>query len=173
MLRHRFMPGRAMDLSPLHLHLMLNHVPVLGTIAVALVLGIGLRRRSRELVRLGLGLTVLVSLVTVPVYLTGDPAEDALREFDPSVDRKLIHEHEEKAEVGFIAVLATGALALGALWWGRTPDDVRRGAPALVCAALLVCFGLFALAALVGGRIRHPELRAPGTASAPAPPSGD
>ena len=173
MLRHRFLPGRPMDLSPLHLHLMLNHVPVLGTIAVALVLGIGLVRRSREIVRLGLVLTVLASLLTVPVYLTGDPAEHALREFDPSVDRKLIHEHEEKAEIGFIAVLATGALALGALWWGRAPDDTRRGAPALVCAALLVCFGLFAVAALEGGRIRHPELQASRAASAPAPSPGD
>ena len=167
------LPGLAVDLSPLHLHLMLNHVPVLGTIAVALVLGIGLFRRSREIMRLGLGLTVLVSLVTVPVYLTGDPAEDALREFDPGVDRELIHEHEEKAEVGLIAVLATGALALGALWWGRDPSDTRRGLPAMVCAALLVSFGLFAVAALDGGRIRHPELQTSGTGSTPARSPGE
>jgi hypothetical protein len=147
-----------MDWSALHLHLMLNHIPVLGTIAAALVLGWGLLRRSTEIRRLGLVATVVVALFSIPVYLTGEPAEDRLRDLDPSVDRHLIHDHEEKAEVGFIAVLLTGAVALGALWFGRRPD-ASRTLPAIVCAGLVVSFGLFAIAALDGGEIRHPELR--------------
>lgn len=43
-----------MDLSPLHVHLMPNHMPLLGTIAAALLLGWGLVRRSAEVTRLGL-----------------------------------------------------------------------------------------------------------------------
>jgi uncharacterized membrane protein len=160
-----------MDLSPLHLHLMLNHIPVLGTIAAALLLAIGLARRSREVTQLGLGFAVVVALSSVPVFLTGDPAEDALRDFDPSVDRRLIHAHEEQAEVGYIAVLATGALALVALWRSRRVAEVRRTLPAAVCVALLISFGLFAAAALKGGEIRHTELHSPSAAL--SPPAGD
>ena len=155
-----------MDLSPLHLHLMLNHVPVLGTLAAALALAWGLLRRSSEVIRLGLAAAILVALLSIPAYLTGDPAEDRLRELDRSVDRQLIHDHEEKAEVGFIAVLVTGAIAIGALWMGRK-GEATRVLPGLVCAGLLVSFGLFAVAALVGGQIRHPELR-PASAETPS-----
>jgi hypothetical protein len=158
-----------MDWSALHLHLMLNHVPVLGTIAAALVLGWGLLRRSTEITRLGLVATVVVALFSIPVYLTGDPAEDRLRDLDPTVDRHLIHDHEEKAEAGFIAVLVTGAAALAALWLARRPAAART-LPAIVCAGLVVSFGLFAIAALKGGEIRHSELR-PDAAAGPAPAS--
>ena len=133
-----------MDWSALHFHLMLNHIPLLGTIASALLLGWGLLRRSAEITRLGLAATAIIAPLTIPVYLTGEPAEHQLREFDRSVDRDLIHEHEEKAEAGFIAVLITGAVALGALWLGRRPGAART-LPAIVCAGLVVSFGLFAI----------------------------
>jgi len=154
-----------MDLSPLHVHLMLNHMPLLGTIAAALLLGWGLVRRSAEVTRLGLVAAVLVALLTIPVYLTGEPAEHRLRELVPEMDRDLAHEHEERAEVGFTAVLVTGALAVLGLWLGRrapAPSPVLSG---VVCAALAVSFGLFAWVALVGGQIRHTELR---SSSAPS-----
>jgi hypothetical protein len=155
-----------MDLSPLHVHLMLNHMPLLGTLAAALLLAWGRLRRSVEVTRLGLVAAVLVALLTVPVYLTGEPAEHSLRDLVPDVDRDLVEEHEERAEVGFIAVLVTGGLAVLALWLGRReqPSPMLSG---LVLAALVVCFGLFAWAALVGGQIRHTELRAAPAALAP------
>ena len=155
-----------MDWSTLHLHLMLNHIPILGTVAAALVLGWGLLRRSTEITRLGLVAAVLAALLSIPVYLTGEPAEHQLRELDRTVDRHLIHDHEERAETGFIAVLVTGAAALVALWLARDPG-AGRALPCLVCAGLIVSFGLFAVAAVSGGQIRHPELR-PEPAGTPA-----
>lgn len=148
-----------MDLSPLHVHLMLNHMPLLGTIAAALLLGWGLVRRSADVTRLGLVAAVLVALLTIPVYLTGEPAAHRLRELIPDMDRDLAEEHEERAEVGFNAVLVTGALAVVALWLGRRAPAPSPALSGVVCAALLVCFALFAWAALVGGQIRHTELR--------------
>lgn len=149
-----------MDLSPLHLHLMLNHMPLLGALAAALLLVWGLVRRSPEVVRVGLIATVLVALLTIPVYLTGEPAEHRLRDLVPDIDRDIAHDHEERAETAFIAILVTGALAVIALWRGRATGDPGRGWAGLVCAALVICFGLFAWTALIGGQIRHTELRA-------------
>jgi hypothetical protein len=68
-----------MDLSPAHLHLLLNHIPVLGTMIFApLVLAWGLLRRSRDATLTGLLLAILLALTAVPIYLTGEPAEEQL-----------------------------------------------------------------------------------------------
>ena len=62
-----------MDLSPAHLHLVLNHIPVLGTMLFApLVLVWGLLRRSRDVTQIGLLLAVLLAITTIPIYLTGE-----------------------------------------------------------------------------------------------------
>ncbi len=156
-----------MDLSATHLHLMLNHVPVLGTIFVAIVLGWGLIRRSREITSLGLAFTVLLSLATIPVYLTGEPTQHAQKNA-AWYDRDRVNEHEEKAETGLIAVLVTGAIGLAALWLrrgGRPGNGVVNG---VVLLGVVASAGLFALAALEGGQIHHEELR-PGVTTTPEP----
>jgi len=153
--------------SATHLHLMLNHVPVLGTIFVLIVLVWGLVRRSREITSLGLLFTVILALVTIPIYLTGDPTEEA-QEHAPWFDKQRAHDHEEKAERGLIAVLVTGAVALGALYLRRGGRPGNGAVTGLATAGLAVSAGLFALAALEGGQIHHEELRPAGAVTAPA-----
>jgi hypothetical protein len=157
--------------SATHLHLMLNHVPVLGTIFVFILLVWGLVRRSREITSLGLLFTVILSLVTIPIYLTGEPTEEA-QEHAPWFDKRRGHEHEEKAERGLIAVLVTGAVALGALWLRRGGRPGNGAVTGVAVAALGVSAALFALAALEGGQIHHEELR-PGAAVTAPGPEGD
>jgi hypothetical protein len=164
--------GAPMDLSPLHLHLMLNHLPIYGPVFAAIVLGWGLARHSRDRVRFGLWLTVLLALATIPVDLTGEPAERQLRRFDPDVERRIIHEHEESSERGLYAILATGALAACGLWATRRRhgihgDEFHTPLPLMTLGCLLVSLVLFAYAALLGGQIRHTELRAPSTVIPP------
>ncbi len=163
-----------MNLSATHLHLMLNHVPVLGTIFVLIVLLWGLVRRSREITSLGLLFTVILALVTIPVYLTGDPTEHQQRHA-PWFDRDRAHEHEEKAERGLIAVLATGAVALGALFVRRGGRPGNAAVTGLATAGVAVSAVLFALAALEGGQIHHEELRPGAVNVAPegSVPGGD
>ena len=59
-----------------HLHLILNHVPVLGVVFAGLLLGTALWYRSPQFQRLALVMVVGSALVAVPVYLTGEGAED-------------------------------------------------------------------------------------------------
>lgn len=160
-----------MNFSATHLHLMLNHLPVLGTIFVFIVLAWGLVRRSREITSLGLLFTVILALVTIPVYLTGEPTEHQQRRAT-WFDKDRAHEHEEKAERGLIAVLATGAVALGALFLrrgGRAGNGMVTG---LATAGVAVSAVLFALAALEGGEIHHEELRPGAVNAAPLPEAG-
>ncbi len=147
-----------MDFTATHLHLMFNHVPVLGTFFVAIVLGWGLVRRSRQITSLGLILAVLLSLATIPVYLTGEPTRDQ-QEHAAWFVKQRVREHEEKAETAFIALLATGAVALAAVWLRRGGRPGNAVVTGVTLVGVLVAAGLFAIAALEGGQIRHEELR--------------
>ena len=59
-----------------HLHLALNHVPVIGLPIVLLLLGWGIVKRSPELLKASFGLIILLAVVTVIVQVTGEPAEE-------------------------------------------------------------------------------------------------
>ena len=116
-----------MELNPAHYHLLLNHVPVLGSFFLALLLIIGLMRRSRELTRVALVLTLLLPLATYVVTLTGDKAEHYLED-EAWFDEDLAHEHEERGEAALIASGVAGFLALVALWVSRKGAELNRRA---------------------------------------------
>jgi archaellum biogenesis protein FlaJ (TadC family) len=147
-----------MDLSPAHVHLMLNHIPVLGPFFLALLMILGLFRRSRELVRVALALTLLLPVATYIVTLAGEKAEHYVED-QAWFDEDRVHDHEEKAEAALIATGVAGALALVALWASRKGATLKPAMTILVLLATLVSAGLVALAALDGGVIRHEELR--------------
>jgi len=154
-----FQAEARMNVNPAHVHLILNHIPILGTMIFApLVLIWGLVRRSRDITQTGLLLAIILALTTVPIYLTGEPAEEQIEE-QPWFSKTLAEKHEERAEAGLVAVLITGAAAAIALWKGRAGKAFGRLLPGAVIGGLALSAALFAAAALVGGEIRHSEIR--------------
>jgi hypothetical protein len=141
-----------------HLHLMINHLPILGTPLVAGLLLWGMIRQSRDVLRTALGAAIIVAALSYPVFLTGEPAEEKLEDA-AWMREQLVHEHEERAEAGLIAILLTGALGAVVLWQSRGGRNVPTGTAGLTLAGLLVSSGLFGWSALAGGLIRHDELR--------------
>jgi anti-sigma factor RsiW len=147
-----------------HLHLMLNHAPILGTLFGLGLLGFGLWRKSMDNQKAALGILVLAALLAVPVFLTGEPAEDAVENL-PGVSRPTIEAHEEAATWAFVGTGLVGVSALGGA------DRLSPRQTAVLGTSLLVG-GLMAWTANLGGQVRHSEIRA--NASIPAPnPAGD
>ena len=58
-------------MSFLHLHLLLNHVPVIGAVLGVLLLAAAVMRRSDELGKAALVLFALLAATSVVVFLTG------------------------------------------------------------------------------------------------------
>lgn len=141
-----------------HWHLVLNHIPVLGTLFGIPFLVIGLLRRDHELIKSSYWVFFIVALITIPVFLTGEPAEEVIERL-PGVSRTLIHEHEEAAEPTFIVMMVLGAVALIGLFSERFKESLRRTTVAVVLIGALVGAGLAAWTANLGGDIRHPEIR--------------
>ncbi|MGK2858596.1 MAG: hypothetical protein ACSLFQ_15450 [Thermoanaerobaculia bacterium] len=144
-------------MSAVEIHLALNHVPVVGYAGVLAILIWGLFRRSEEVQRLALAACVAVALITVAVYRTGEPAEDVAEKL-PGVTHEVIEEHEEAAEYAFIASSVCGVAALLGLIFWKKPE--RRlfavRATVVLCIATAVMIGR---TAMLGGQIRHTELR--------------
>ena len=142
-----------------HLHLLVNHVPVLGILFGLLLLVAALWRRSTELTRTSLVIFVLTAVAAVLVYLTGEPAEDAI-EGVAGVTRGLIGRHEDAALAATIGLGILGAFSLGGLAGFRRLAVLPRWFTSSSLVLALVTAGMIGWAANLGGQIRHTEIRA-------------
>jgi cytochrome bd-type quinol oxidase subunit 1 len=143
-----------------HLHMMLNHFPVVGAIVALLLLSWALITRRRELIRLSLVVTLFVGLSAYPAFFTGDEAHEQLEDVQ-GFDHDLIDDHEDAADLALWALLATAGIAALGLWVSRKEREVPRWAGAATIAALIFSTTVVARTALLGGEIRHPEATGP------------
>ena len=151
-------------MSLLHLHLLLNHVPVIGTIIALGPLAFALLRGDDRVGRASLGLLAVLAAVAVVTYFTGEPAEEAVEHL-AGIPEPLIERHEEAALLATIALGVVGAAAAGwLLLFRRRP--LRRPVMLGLLVAALVPAGAMAYTANLGGQIRHSEIRAGATAAA-------
>lgn len=148
-----------------HFHLLLNHVPVLGTGFGLLILLIGGWRKSDELKKAALIFFAVTTLVSVPAYLTGEPAEDGVKGL-PGVSKPIIEKHEEAAAVAFTGIIVLGVFGLGGLIRYRGDRVIPPWFTSSAVVASLVVCGLMAWTANLGGQVRHTEIRSSGGSSA-------
>jgi uncharacterized membrane protein len=141
-----------------HLHLLLNHFPVIGTLIVTGLLAWALFRRSGEITRVSLALTAAIGVIAVIVFFTGEPAEEAIENL-PGFSEAITERHEEFALTATIVVASLGALALGTLALLRKKEiPLRVTLWSFILS--IVASGVMGYTALLGGQIRHTEVRA-------------
>lgn len=139
------------------IHLAFNHFPFVGAVLATLILILSLVPRFVGFRKSALLLFILSAMLSLPAYFSGEGAEDVLRS-GTEFPRTLIHNHEEWAEKGFIAILVLGGGAVVLLWLERKREVAKIWYALLVVGALLVCV-LFGQINHLGGLISHPELR--------------
>lgn len=141
-----------------HLHLILNHMPILGTAFGSLLLLLGLIKKSPDLKKTGLLFFVIAALVTIPTFYSGRASPRIVKEL-PGVTRPFIHDHAEAGEYAFIVVGILGALSLLGLILSCRASSERNWVY-LVCFVLSLPVGAaMARTAYLGGQIRHTEIR--------------
>lgn len=139
-------------------HLLLNHLPVVGFVGATIALIGAIALKSVEVKRFVLGIIIITGLSALPALWTGELAEEVV-EHVPGIDKVLIDQHEEAAQVATVLALVCAAAAAGALLLQlRKPESFRKTLPGVfvLCLVAVVVMGI---AAHDGGMIRHPEIR--------------
>jgi len=147
----------AMNLA--HLHLLLNHFPIIGTIVALGLFIVSFLGKNDDLKRSSLIIFAAIALLTLPAFFSGIGAQRAVRK-DPLVSTAVIDRHEGAAMLALFFMLITGALALIELWKRRRIVTEKPWSGTLLAILLfsLITAGLMARVGTTGGDIRHPEI---------------
>jgi uncharacterized membrane protein len=144
-----------------HLHLLITHLPIFGSILGAFVLGYGIWSKSSQTKIAAYGLFIISAIGTGIAYLTGEGAEEAVEEL-PGVVENLIKQHEEFAMFALIGLIVLGVSSLFA-FYVTIKNSVQVKTVALVTLFIsIVSFGLVARTGYLGGQIRHTEISSTG-----------
>jgi uncharacterized membrane protein len=152
-----------------HVHIMINHFPLILAVMGALAALLGLVRSRRGVWIYACASLTLAAITVVPTYFTGEPAEEGLHR-PWYISRAAFHEHEVAAR--FAAILVGVAWLVALVAWRRLVRYPRElslpvGLRAAVVITALVAAGAIGYTSLLGGYIMHD---APGLKG--APPAG-
>jgi uncharacterized membrane protein len=152
-----------------HVHLLINHFPVIGVLGAILLLIYSLVRKSEEVKMVSFGVFVLIALITPAVYVTGQAAGNVVKNL-PGVTEAYIGRHEEMAGLALVSIEALGVLALVGLLLLRRSGSMPQWVVVMVLVVSLVSAAVIGLTANLGGQIRHTEIRDDaGVRSVPGP----
>ncbi len=141
-----------------HIHLLFNHVPVLGSIFALIILAFGLFGANRVLRRTSYYIFIIVALFTLPVYFSGEGAEEVVEDI-AGVSHAYIEEHEDLANISLYLMLITGGLSVLALIAGAKSQQKGKLYAKIILVVGLISFTTIAITAGHGGKIRHSEIR--------------
>jgi uncharacterized membrane protein len=149
-----------------HIHLALNHIPVLGTMFGLSLLAYAMLRRNDLLKKAACNVFVAVALLALPVYFTGEPAEEVV-ESTAGISKAAIDAHEQSALLSLVGVELLGVVGLIGLFAAARGRPVSSRVTGTAFALSLATAALMARTANLGGQIHHEEIRAGAPASAP------
>jgi len=145
--------------KPEYIHVVLNHLPIYGTILGALALAISLILRSRAAQITALILTLIAGASAYPVFVTGQKAYKTIRNQSDDAGAERLDEHMDRAAktIGafyFLAFLALAGLLVPIKW-------PKAGLPlaAVTLVVAVLCAGIAIYIAQPGGQVRHPEFQ--------------
>ncbi len=144
-----------------HLHLIVNHWPLILIPLAALILAWGEWKGSGDLKKLGFILFIAGGIAAGVAYKSGESGEDVV-EHMPGVSETLIEEHEEAAEPAAVAAGIAALLALVGLGLEIKKSASPRALTAATLLAAIAAAALLGRAATLGGQVLLAEVRAAG-----------
>lgn len=141
-----------------HIHLLLNHFPIVGTVIGFLLMILGFLLKNTTVKRVASGVFIFSALMAIPAFLTGEGAEDAVENL-PGVKEGLSERHENIASVFIWITSILGVFAV----IGLLADLLRKPfGKYLYIITLVISMGAIGIAkqlGTTGGEIRHTEIR--------------
>lgn len=141
-----------------HFHLVVNHLPIIFPIVALIVLAVGIGYKSELVKRLSYFLFVLSAIAAFVSMNSGESAEEMVEELS-GVSHRLIHEHEEKAELMALVSYLHGVVSTVAFWASYKGKTFANLLSYVVALIAVITIYLGKQTGTSGGEIRHTEIR--------------
>ena len=144
------------NLNPAHWHLLVNHLPIVGSIIGLFILGYGIFSKAEVVIKMSYWLFIVLAVFAVIAKQTGEQAEGFIMSAKLA-DETLIEPHAQAADYAQWAMIILGLIALAALFINRL--KMLKVMPIIVLITALVGAGLMGWTGFLGGEIMHKEIR--------------
>lgn len=141
-----------------HLHLVVNHLPIIFPIVGVILMVTGLISKSESVKRTAFMIFILGSLAAIAAMFTGEGAEEVAEKIS-GVTENYIKSHEETAEIFAILSYILGGISLFGLW---SSFKQKSFSSIFTIGTLIFAFVVLFFAkqtGTTGGEIRHTEIR--------------
>lgn len=142
-----------------HLHMVVNHFPIIGIILGFGVLIAGIIFKNDSVKNTAYCLFIVGAIFAFASMSTGEGAEEIAEKL-PSVTDEIIHEHEEMAEKLALVLYVLGIVSIVGLF-----ANIKKHSKAKLVsfiALIIAAVGIFLgkQTGTTGGEVRHTEIRA-------------
>lgn len=141
-----------------HLHLLINHLPIIGTVIGFFVLLAGTLLKSKVSQRTGLLIATFAAIAAFPTMFSGDQAEDLLKTFK-EIDMTFVEAHEHAAELYIKIVIGAGIASLVTFLFTFGKSKITQALSWISILALAASMAFSFEVGSTGGEIRHTEIR--------------
>lgn len=144
-------------MTQVHLHLLITHLPIFGSILGGLVLAHGLWAKSNPTLIAAYNLLIISSAGAVIAFLTGEGAEETVEKIQ-GVSENMIEQHSDFAIYALVSLSILGAASLVGLFLSLKKSPLARTFAIITLVISFISFGLIARTGYLGGQIRHTEI---------------
>ncbi|NBW26950.1 MAG: hypothetical protein EBR38_00080 [Flavobacteriaceae bacterium] len=142
-----------------HLHLLVNHFPIIGTILGLGILITGILQKNKSVKNTAYILFIVAAIFAAFSMGTGEGAEELVEDL-PSIGKQIIHEHEEIAEKFAIIMYLNGFLGLLTLYTSIKNHKLATTFSYITLVLAIIAAVFAKSVGTSGGEIRHTEIRA-------------
>jgi uncharacterized membrane protein len=147
-----------------HVHIILNHVPSLGSIAALLLLAAGIYKKNEAIKQFAYGVLVLIAMAVLPTYISGAEAQRFVDK-NPAYSAGMVQLHQNSAMVTLLSMTAAGMFAWFGIWEYRRHSRSGSLTTMATLISTTAAVALVLLTANIGGKISHMEIRDAGDAA--------
>ena len=140
-----------------HLHLLITHLPIFGSILGGLVLTHGLWTKSNQTKIAAYNVFIISAIGAGIAYLTGEAAEETVENIQ-GISKNMIDQHEDSAMFALVSLIILGVASIVGIFLTLRKPVLTRMTAIVILFVSLISFGLVARTGYLGGQIRHTEI---------------
>lgn len=144
-------------MNPVHIHLWMSHVPIIGSFFASLVLMYAIRTRSNPTKMAAYYLFLLSAISAAIAYNAGEEAEEILEKIS-GISEQAIERHEDFAGFSLASAIILGISSLAGMVGIYFKKSWLRKIAVGILFLSLINFLIAVRTGYLGGKIRHSEI---------------